>query len=125
MACKQQKEDNKLILKFYGPYKVLQRIGSMAYRLELPPSSRVHPVFHVSCLKKVIGEKIPVETRFPELDEEGKFILEPEAVTETRIKLLRNQGIIEYLIKWKNLHAEDSTWEDESFIQKHPELLKC
>ena len=41
-------------------------------------------IFHVSCLKKVIGENLPVQTIFPELDEEGKIILEPEAVTETK-----------------------------------------
>ncbi len=95
---KQQKKDNKLAPKYYGPYKVLQKIGSMAYKLELPPSSRIHPVFHVSCLKKVIGENIPVQTMLPELDEEGKFILEPEAVIETRTKKLRNRAITEYLI---------------------------
>ena len=49
----------------------------MAYKLELPASSRVHPIFHVSCLKKVIGENLPVQTILPELDEEGKIILDP------------------------------------------------
>jgi len=44
----------------------------MAYKLELPVASRVHPIFHVSCLKKVIGDKIPIQTIFPKLDEEGK-----------------------------------------------------
>ena len=63
---------------------MLQKIGTMAYKLELPASSRVHRVFHVSCLKKVIGENLPVQTILLELDEEGKIILEPEAVTETR-----------------------------------------
>ena len=77
MSLKQQKKDNKLAPKYYGPYKVLQKIGSMAYKLELPSSSCIHLVFHVSCLKKVIGEKIPVQAMLPELDEEGKFILEP------------------------------------------------
>ena len=96
----------------------------MAYKLELPVTSRVHPIFHVSCLNKVIGDKLTVQTIFPELDEEGKIILEPEAVTETRTRQLRNRSISEYLIKWKNLSAEDSTWEDENFIQKYPELLK-
>jgi len=84
----------------------------------------VHPVFHVSCLKKVIDEKITVKTIFPRLDEEGKIILEPEAVTKTRNRQLQNRSILEYLTKWKNLPIEDSTWEDENFIQKHLELLK-
>jgi hypothetical protein len=96
----------------------------MAYKLELPSSSRVHPVFHVSCLNKVIGKKILVQTILPEIDEEGKIILEPEAITDTRIHQLRNRSISEYLIKWRKLSAKDSTWEDESFIQKHPGLLK-
>ena len=91
MSLKQVKKDNKLSLKYYGPYKVLRNIGTMAYKLELPASSRVHPVFHVSCLKKVIGEKILVQTIFIELDEEGKIILEPEAVTETRTQQLLNR----------------------------------
>jgi hypothetical protein len=88
----------------------------MAYKLELPSTSQVHPVFHVSYLKKVIGDTIPIQTTFPDLDEEGKFILEPEKISETRTKQLINRVIIEYLIKWKNLSVEDSTWEDESFI---------
>ena len=84
MSLKQAKKDNKLSPKYYGMYKVLQKIGTMAYKLELPIASGVHPVFHVSCLKKIIGNKIQVQTILPELDEEGKIILEPEAVKETR-----------------------------------------
>jgi hypothetical protein len=102
----------------------LQKIGTMAYKLELLASSRVHPVFHVSRLKKVIGDKIPVQIILPELDEEGKIILDPKAITNTRIHQLRNRSISKYLIKWRKLPIEDSTWEDDSFIQKHPELLK-
>jgi hypothetical protein len=124
MSLKQAKKDNKLSPKYYGPYKVLQKISTMAYKLELPASSRVHPVFHVSCLKKVISDKIPVQTIFPELYEEGKIILEPKAITNTRVRLLRNRSISEYLIKWRKPTTEDSTWEDKSFIQKHPKLLK-
>ena len=88
MSLKQAKKDNKLSSKYYGPYRVLQNIGTMAYKLELPASSRVHPIFHVSCLKKVIGENLLVQTILPELDEEGKIILEPEEVTETRTRQL-------------------------------------
>ena len=124
MSLKQDKKDNKLSPKYYGPYKVLKNIGTMAYKVELLDSLRVHPVLHVSCLKKVIGENLPIQTILPELDEEGKIILEPKAVMETRTRQLGNQSISEYLIKWKNLPTKDSTWEDENFIQKHPELLK-
>ena len=78
MSLKNMNKDIKLSPKYYGPYKVLQKIGSMAYKLELPASSRVHPVFHVSHLKKVIGDKLQVQTMLPELYEEGKVIFEPE-----------------------------------------------
>ena len=123
MFLKQLKKDNKLEPKYYGPYKVLQKFGSMDYKLELPTTSRVHPVFHVSCLKKEIGDKIPIQTILPEFDER-KVILEPKKISETRTKQLRNRVITEYLVKWKNLLVEDSTWEDESFVHKHPQLVK-
>ena len=80
--------------------------------------------FYVSFLKKIIGENLAVQTIFLEPDEEGKIILEPEAVTKTITRQLRNRSISEYLMKWKNLPTEDSTWEDENFIQKYPEILK-
>ena len=86
MSLKKDKNDNKLSPKYYGPYKVLQKIGTMEYKLELPASSRVHLVFHVSCLKKVIGGKIPVQTIFPKPEEEGKIILDTEAITDIRIR---------------------------------------
>jgi len=63
----------------------LQKIGTMAYKLELPSASWVHPIFHVSCLKKFIGDKLPVQTILPELDEEGKIISEPEGVTKQEL----------------------------------------
>jgi hypothetical protein len=88
MSLEKQKKDNKLAPKYYGPCKVLQRIGSMLYKLELPPYSHVYPVFYVSCLKKVIGHKTPIQTILPEINEEGKIMLELETILETRIKWL-------------------------------------
>ena len=75
ISLKKAKKDNKLSQNYYGMYKVLQKIGTMAYKLELPIASKVHPIFHVSCLKKVIGDKFPVQIILLELDEEWKIIL--------------------------------------------------
>jgi len=88
MSLNQVKKDNKLSPKYYCPYNMLQKIDTMAYKLELPTSSQVHSVFHVSCLKKVIVDKLPVQTILLELDEKGKIILEPEAIMETRTRQL-------------------------------------
>jgi hypothetical protein len=64
------KHYQKLAPKFYGPYTVLKCVGQVAYQLALPSHSKLHPVFHVSCLKKVIGTKFQIQTNLPELAKE-------------------------------------------------------
>ena len=64
----------------------------MGYELELPPS-RVHPVFHVSCLKKVIIFKIITQTDLPKVDNEGSIILELEAILNRPTRLLHSRSI--------------------------------
>ena len=76
---------------------------TMAYKLELSASSRVHLVFYFSCLNKVTGDKLQVQSILSELDKEVKIILEPKAVMESGTCQLQNLSISEYLIKWKNL----------------------
>jgi hypothetical protein len=59
-----------------------RKVGAIAYEMEIPQGSRVHNVFHVSCLKRVIDQHIsPVEV-LPHLDEEGQLVLVPEEILE-------------------------------------------
>jgi hypothetical protein len=72
----------KLVPKFYGPYTILKHVGQVAYQLALPSHSKLHPIFHVSYLKKVIGTRCQIQTNLPELAEEGSIWLQPEAVLD-------------------------------------------
>jgi hypothetical protein len=83
----------KLAPKFYGPYIVLKRVGQVAYQLALPNHSKLHPVFHVSCLKKVIGSKCQIQINLLELAEEGSIWLQLEAVLDQRERRLRQRTI--------------------------------
>lgn len=62
--------------------KVLKRIGQVSYHLELPTSLRIHPIFHVNCLKQVLGKNIPTQTKLSWHDEEGKIVMKPNAILE-------------------------------------------
>jgi hypothetical protein len=72
----------KLKPKFYGPYRIMHRVGEVAYELELPEGSKIHNVLHVPCLKKAVGQFISTSEEFLSLDEEGQLELVPEEVLE-------------------------------------------
>eukprot|EP00253_Pinus_taeda_P020391 PITA_20391 len=91
------------------------RIGQVAYELELPQGSKIHNVFHVSCLKKALGQHVIVTDELPPTDDEGHLVLQPEAIIDTRERQLRSRTVREFLVRWKNLPDEDATCESENF----------
>ena len=97
-------------------------IGKVSYELEVPKGSKIHNIFHVSCLKKPIGRNVVANMDLPPIDDEGHLILQPEAILDTRERQLRNRVIKEYLIQWRNIPDEDANWEGEKILQ-HPSLL--
>lgn len=60
-----KRANHKLSFKYFGPYTILEKIGEAAYKLQLPPSAAIHPVFHVSLLKKVVGTNHQVSDELP------------------------------------------------------------
>jgi hypothetical protein len=114
----------KLAPKCYGPYTVLKRVEQVAYQLALPSHSKIHHVFHVSCLKKVIGSKCQTQTNLPELDENDSIGLEPKAVLDQLERCLRQRTIKEVLVQWKDTTPTDATWEPTTILQQFPHLKR-
>ena len=96
-------------------------MGQVAYELELPQGNKIHNVFHVSCLKKALGQQVTATEELPPTDDEGHLVLQPEAIIDTRERQLRSRTIREYLVRWRNLPEEDAPWESEKILQ-HPSL---
>jgi hypothetical protein len=88
----------KLAPKFYRPYTILKRVGQVVYQLALPNNWKLHPIFHVSSLKKVIGAKCQIQTNLPELAEEGSIWIQPEVVLDPHEHRLHQRTIKEVIV---------------------------
>ena len=97
----------KLSSLFYSPHQVLQRIGPVAYKLDLHADAKIHPVFHVSQLKKRLGSIIEVQNQSPTNSIEQ--ILEPELILERRMVNRDGPAVSEVLVKWKQLPIEEAS----------------
>jgi hypothetical protein len=109
---------SKLGPRYYGLYKILQKIGIVAYKLQLPSRARIHNVFHVSLLKKYDGpvpdQVVPLPAVF-----HGKVLPSPEKIIWARL----NRGVWELLVKWTWRSDADTTWEQlEDFKQQFPHV---
>jgi hypothetical protein len=104
-------------MMYFGPYKILERIGIAAYKLELPVDSKVHPVFHVLQLKSyttdysLAFQPLPHPPQFDLLD------LEPEMILGRRLSNCGNSAITQVLVKWSSLPKEMAIWEDFNVLK--------
>ncbi|KAD6794782.1 hypothetical protein E3N88_05678 [Mikania micrantha] len=103
----------KLSSRFVGPFKILKRIGSVAYRLELPLElSNIHDVFHVSNLKKCLNDEsliVPLEEL--QIDDKLQFTEEPVEVMDREVKVLKRSRIPIVKVHWNSQRGPEYTWE--------------
>jgi hypothetical protein len=109
--------NQKLAARFYGPFQILERVGEVAYKLQLPEQSKIHPVFHVSLLKKAVGDyeiqgALPKELEVV-IDEE----ICPVKVLGRRVTVKEGVTTQQSLIQWKGKSIDDVTWEDDVIIR--------
>ena len=104
-----RKRSEKLAPKFYGPYKIIEEMGEVAYRLQLPPEAVIHNVFHIFQLKLKLGSQQVAQQQQPILTEE--FELQLWSETMLGVHWNKDLGGNEWLVKWKDLPETEATWE--------------
>ena len=112
-----EKGSRKFLSKYVGPFKILKRIGHLAYRLELPPKWKIHPVFHVSLLKKYeVGWAYKPLPPPEDLDVDAEY--DVEDVLDVRVHKRKNGQIKsrDFLVKWLDYGPEHNSWEPESLL---------
>lgn len=105
----------KLAAKFYGPYKIMERIGLVAYKLELHDHAKIHPVFHVSMLKKAVKQSHQSQPLPPMLSEECELQVNPADILQCRDD---KDGNMEVLVQWEKLPSCENSWELAAHIQE-------
>jgi hypothetical protein len=108
----------KLRPRYAGPFQVLERIGQVAYCLQLLAGARLHDVFHVSQLKAYTGAPLAAPVLLPPV-QDGRLLLAPERV----LRAQRRRGNWHVLVQWHSLSADDATWEPlAEFKEQYPEV---
>ena len=116
----------KLNPRYIGPFEIVERIGPVAYRLDLPEEfSRVHNVFHISMLRKYIPDPShALEALEIELRHELSYEEQPVQILGREEKELRNKTISLVKALWRNHVVEEATWEREDQMRnQYPHLF--
>nr|GEZ51516.1 putative reverse transcriptase domain-containing protein [Tanacetum cinerariifolium] len=116
----------KLNPRYVGPFKVLERIEDVSYKLDLPEElSRVHNTFHVSNLEKCyVDEPLAVSLDGLHFDDKLYFVKEPVEIVDREVKRLKQSRIPLVKVRWNSKRGPKFTWErEDQFRKKYPHLF--
>ncbi|GKF83268.1 hypothetical protein Tco_0244924, partial [Tanacetum coccineum] len=116
----------KLNPRYVRPFKVLEKVGEVAYKLKLPEElSRVHNTFHVSNLKKCYAdEPLAVPLDGLHFDDKIRFVEEPVEIMDREVKRLKRSRIPLVKVRWNSKRGPEFTWErEDQFRKKYPHLF--
>ncbi|GJX44416.1 putative reverse transcriptase domain-containing protein [Tanacetum coccineum] len=116
----------KLNPRYVAPFKVLEKVRSVAYKIELPQElSRVHNTFHVSNLKKCYSnEPLAVPLEGLHVDDKLCFVEEPVEIMDREVKRLKQSHILIVKVRWNSRRGPEFTWErEDQFQKKYPHLF--
>jgi hypothetical protein len=108
----------KLAYKYFGPYVILEKIGVVAYKLQLPDGSMVHPVFHVSQLKAFTPDYTPVHHQLRDLPKLHISEVIFEEIVDRGLVKKGNEAITQILVKWSGIPVSSATWKDYFVLKK-------
>jgi hypothetical protein len=113
----------KLDYRKIGPYPITEKINNVAFKVKLPKSIKVHPVFHVSLLEHAKIDKNPAQKHPhpPPIIIDDKLKWEVEEILDSRIY----HEELQYLVKWKGWDHTDSSREPEHFVENSQDLIKA
>ena len=114
----------KLNAKFHRPFKVLEAVGKLAYKLELPLTWTIHNTFHESKLKPAHEPTFPKQKEPHPRPPPNIINGEEEHKVKTIQKVRKKHGKCEFLIKWKGLPQEEASWEPEEHMDNAKEAIK-
>ncbi|KAM1417666.1 hypothetical protein PS1_021373 [Malus domestica] len=116
----------KLSPRYIGPYEITERIGEVAYRLELPPElSKIHNVFHVPMLRHYVSDHSLVIPPQPlEINPDLTYDEEPMTILDWKDNVLRNKTMSLVKVLWSNHSVEEATWETKDRMKEmYPRLF--